>query len=434
MPVKDGQMIKIDAVAGINNLSPENSQAISVLREAVNVELSKEGKASRRPGRTRLIAGTKVHSIWSDPKLDFALYADGDSIFAFSADIQPQLVTTGISNNLPISYALVNDQVYWSNSMQSGVITLGLEGIPWGCVEPSGQPLLAGSSAGGLYAGEYQVAITYRDVFGRESGSTLASAVQVSDSGGIALTSIPQPAMGDMVSVVRIYATAANDTSLRHVADIPVGMTSFNIGKTNRGKLLDTQHLVKMPAGHIVRYGHGRMWAAKGKELIWSEPLRYGLYNETDNRITFPERITMVQTLGDGADGAGVFVSSGNRTYWLSGPNPSAMRQNIAYPHGVVEGTDLVTPSDIWGIESVVPVVAWMATNHKFCIGLPSGQVMPIKSNEAVIDIGERGASIIKETNGIRQFISAISAAQPSALKVSDRISAVTVHHDGTTS
>lgn len=422
MGVSDDQLAGINALTGINNVQKEGATTPATLREAINVDLDADGKLSRRAGTTPVAAGAAVHSLWSDPHLDFGLFADGEQFKALFSDERVESLGAGLVPGLPLSYERVNDQVFWSNGAQSGMVTIELDVVPWAAPEPAGQPTVGSAIAtGGLSAGDYQVAISYRDERGRESGSTLAVEVAVPEGGGIALTNIPQPVNPDGIPTIRVYATAAGGSTLNHVVDLSAGTTSYTIGTGKRGKQLDTQFMVKMPPGHIVRAWNGRLLVARGRNLLWSGALRYGLYNPARNRTGFRDRLSVVAPVGEGDEmGAGVFVAAGHRTYWLGGGAPEAFRQKIAYPYGAVPGTELKVPANVFGLESTTEVSVWLASNGLFVAGLPGGIIVPFNTDQAVTDVGEAGASLFREMGGIRQFLTSIQAPTTPGLAVRD--------------
>jgi hypothetical protein len=427
----DDDLLNLLPAVGIANLGKETAATAQTLREAVNVDLSKEGRIERRVGRTRLVEGTGVHSLWADDKFPRGLYVEGDEIIALWPTGETTPIGNGLARGVPVSWALINDRVFWSNGVQSGLVTPDLDVLPWGPESPAGQPALEAIAAGGLDAGGYQVAITFRDMLGRESGTGVAAFVQVEQGGGIRLSGIPVPAPAAAITTVRIYRTGADDSSLRHVMDLPAGITTVAIGTGDRGKALDTQHHVAMPPGHIVRYGHGRQWVARGNELRWSPSMRYGLWSPGTARLRFSAEIDLIECVGDGTEGAGVFVAAGERTYWLSGANPDGFNQRIAYPHGAVPGSSMLVRGSAWGIETAELVAAWLARSGVFCTGVPGGSVLRMKEAEAVTGVGERGASLFREHNGLRQFLTSLSGRTDApGLRVGDRVVARTLRHD----
>ncbi|MBT9153395.1 MAG: hypothetical protein DDT39_00052 [Firmicutes bacterium] len=250
---------------GVNNLTAETSLTAATLREAVNADISRDGRVRRRNGRTRLVSGAAVHSLWAEDPFPYAVFVDGSTLFSLTNDMVQTPVAVGLALGLPVSTAANAGVAYWTNGAQAGCLTADGDPGLWAPEPPAGQPTLAVSAAGGLAAGAYQVAVTFRDAFGRESGTGLAAQINVPEGAGIHLTAVPQPVEAGMTTV-RVYRTAANDSSLRHVIDVPVGMTQLLLGVAERGKALDTQHHTAMPVGHSVVFGHGRQWVARGND------------------------------------------------------------------------------------------------------------------------------------------------------------------------
>jgi hypothetical protein len=126
-----------------------------------------------------------------------------------------------------------------------------------------------------------------------------------------------------------------------------------------------------------------------------------------------------------------MFVAAGSRTYWLGGANPDGFTQRTVYPAGVVEGTAVVMRGSAWGFDTAERVVAWLATNGVFCVGVPGGTVVRMKESEALATVGERGASLFREVDGIRQFLTALQGSTKApGLRVTDRVAVRTLRHD----
>src|SRR5690606_4750308 len=112
---------------------------------------------------------------------------------------------------------------------------------------------------------------------GRESGAALAAATTIAEGQGVQLYNIPQPADPVETPVLRLYVTGGDDRALYRARDVAAGTTSAPITQRPEGKLLATQFLTAMPPGHIVRQWNGRQLVARGRFLLWSPALRYGL-------------------------------------------------------------------------------------------------------------------------------------------------------------
>lgn len=414
--------------AGINNIAKEgalprdqNGRTIA-LREADNVDLSAEGVPSRRDGYTLAVSLELGHSAWSHELLDLGLFVTAGSLHVLHAT--GEVTDLGVAvGNLPVSFTLLGDRVYFCNRNVSGMLTLDLQAHAWAPEAPAGQPVVSAVDGFGLPAGYYQVAITYTDTLGRESSSALAAPVDVAENGGIELAGIPQPADGAATPLINLYLTGQNDQVLKLSRTITVGTTYAVLSQPAAGRTLPAglQLLRPLPPGAITRGANGRQYVADGQEVFWSPALRYGMYDRVANRLRFSAAVTMVEPVGS-ASAAGIYVAAGNRTYWLSGPDPAAFDQRIAYGHGVVPGTSTIIGGDVLGLDGSNPVAVWIATNGQFCAGLPGGQVVPVKNGQAVVDAAERGAILLREQDGIRQLIATLTATRPQGLAVSDRV------------
>ena len=433
---REDELTSATSFPGINNLDPEASLTLGSLREAVNVDLvgnpERGIKPRLRPGRTEFVADVGAHSLWCDRDMPFALYASGaGALRALFPDASTEDVVPGLAEGKPVSYALVNDTIFWSNAVQSGLITLGLETRPWAVEGPPATPVCAPDAAGGLDAGTYQLACTFIDRHGRESGTGLAQSTEVEAGGGILLTDIPQPADPVEVPTIRVYLTGAGDDVLRRHQDLPAGTTTFLVGKAPRGAPLQTQLLFLMPPGHIVRTLNGQMLVARGREMLISPGLRYGMVDPARGRIGFPKRLDLMEPIE--GEGAGVFVASANRTWFVSGANlmlTDQVRQRIVVHHGAVPGTACRVEGALLGLEVDQPVPVWLNTAGQFCAGLPGGTIVRFNLDSAVTDLAESGAMLFRESNGHRQLVAALSGATRHGLAVQDKVTVREYRHD----
>ena len=114
--------------SGINNVDPPeriapelvNYEQIFPLTQAVNVEIDNTYKLSSRAGRTKLISGGDVHSVWADGK--FAFYVDGGSLYQIQPDFTAVFIRSGLTLGMRMSYAVFNDKVYYCNGFQCGFV------------------------------------------------------------------------------------------------------------------------------------------------------------------------------------------------------------------------------------------------------------------------------------------------------------------------
>lgn len=437
MAVRDADLVEIGRFVGSNNIARETALDITAdrndqnmtatLRDTANVDLDSKGKVRTRGGYSLASAGD-YHSLWRDDRLSFALAVDDGNLVAIDDSLLHTVLVSGLPD-IPVSYSFVPYGCVWSNGFQSGQVSIDLDTGPWATPNPAGVPSLS-LTLGALDLGIYQVSMTYVDSTGRESGASPATQIEVTgDNQGILLSNIPQPT-DPSVAKARIYATAPGDAILRHVSDIPIGLGSYAMIQQSLGKTLATQFLEPIPAGQIVRAFAGRSVVASGRWLFFSEALRYGLYNPSENTVGFPDTIDLVEPVADGSGGSGLFVASGGKTYFLSGADPASWSQKIAYPYGVVPGTSVQSPASVWGIDSNEAIPAWLSKNGFFVLGLPSGSVKPLKDGEFAVDAADYGGAFFREADGLRQVVAALRAPQKQALAFSDRMEATVVRHD----
>lgn len=419
---------------GITNLVPEESLRVNSLREAVNVDLVGDPELGIHPrlreGRRPFVADVGAHSLWCD-RAPFALYVNGaGELKALFPDRTTQVLVTGLSVRR-VSYDLINDRIYWSNGQQCGLITLGLETLPWAVEGPPATPVCAPDAAGGLDAGTYQVAVTFVDATGRESGTGVAQGTLVEAGGGVLLSSIPQPADPVAVPIIRIYVTKTNGDVLYRHQDVASGTTDFLITARPSGAPIQTQMLFIMPPGHIVRSLNGIQLVARGRELLFSPGLRYGMVDPARGRIGFPGKLDLVEPVTGGSPG--VFVAAGDRTYFLTGSNlntTAEVGQRIVRMAGAVPGSSCRVGAEMLGLDMEGDVPVWLSKTGHFCASLPGGRVIAFNLPSAVTDGADAGAMMFRETNGHRKLIAALSGPKPQALAARDRVSVREYRHD----
>lgn len=413
---------------GINNLAKEGllpgdeNGNILALREASNVDVSAEGQLSRRQGYTQILPGTLSHSLWSHLDLSFGLFVDDGQLCVLHQDESADLLGLDVGHS-PMSYALVGDRIYFSNGNARGMLLPDLSVADWAPAQPDGQPTLEALDEFGLDPGQYQVAITFTDALGRESGNVLAAAmVDIAAGGGIAVRNIPQPAAGASVARINVYVTGPNDQVLRLAAAVSVGTQQMVIGLAAAGRSLpeSLQYTRPLPAGSIVRKLGGRLLVVVGQEVLISEPQRFGQFHPVRSRLRFAAKIDLLEPIGDG-DGAGFYVAAGARTYWMSAgtSDPAQASQQIVQGVGAIPGSGLVIDAKQLGFDQQQPVVTWIARNGKWMAGLPGGMVTLLRDG-AVVDAADSAAVLYREENGIQQLVATMRGTRRQGLAVND--------------
>lgn len=425
---------------GINNLASETALPVAengaplAVREARNVDFDVAGKPQRRDGYALAVPGTRVHSAWSDTAWPWGLFVTDDTLTALHPDERTEPIVEGLAPGWPVAYERLNDAVLWSNGVQSGVIGLDLDAMPWACPTPERPPHVAVESGGALVAGHYQLAMTFLDARGRESGASSAIAIDVPANSRLRLSELPQPLDPLRVPRVRVYLSSGADGVFRVAATVPTGVLELVVGEPAAGRVLETLHLRPLPAGQGVCVHNGRQFVARGNEVWFSPPLRYGLTHPGRDRVGFAGRVDLIAPVADGSDGAGLFVADSKRTYFLSGASPTDWRQVIAYPVGAIPGALIRLSGEVWNLPTKAPLPVWIARNGRVCVGLPGGQVHTPQPREggpdAVLDAAARGALLYRDRDGKQQLIASLRDAQPQTLALRDRAITRVYRHD----
>ncbi|HSX21503.1 MAG TPA: hypothetical protein VLE97_01860 [Gaiellaceae bacterium] len=413
--------------AGIDNMSPETAltrsddgKKVIALREAVNVDLDKAGwPRGHRPGRERVVECTSGHSFFGAPQFPYLLFCDGTTMYGWTPGNDPFDLVDSLFN-AEVSYAQVSDRVFWSNGRDTGIVLSTGMNVAWGVETPAGQPNLS-LGDGALPAGNYQVAITFRTGQGEESGTPLAANIDAIDKSAIVLSNIPQPTQND-VTTIRVYMSQANGDVLYFQRDLPRGMTTVTL-PTYRGTIpLATQLLRKMPPGTIVRYMGGRMYVAAGDSLIWSEAMRYGQYNPAENRVRIGAGLRMIEPVGEATDGVGMYASDAKRVMWLSGWDPWKWAAKRVCDAPAIPGSSVVVSGKVWGFDTNEPVAYWLGADGVAYVGMPGGQIVPLRQDQVAGPTAEGAASYFREGTGMRQIITALRRASPIGMSLTDRV------------
>jgi hypothetical protein len=430
--VKDSETVVLAGwPAGVNNVAPEYSVPLDALRAAVNVQLDSKGKpGDLRTGYLLRHAGA-AHSLYAAPGALLAVIAG--VLTAYQTGQAGEALVTGFGVD-ELSYATVNGEVYWADATRAGRLSGALQAQSVWTPCP-GQPTVAPYASGGLAAGTYQIATTWLDATGRESGSTLASLVAVPAGGGIQVTNIP---LNAQATTVRFYVSGANGDVLQWANDVPVGTTSFLIAQGPRGKQLETQWLEPLDRAHHLCLQNGRLYSAYGSLLRWSPPFAYGLVHP-DDYVVVDENITMLASVGDGPD-TGMFIGTdkvaggGSRTYFARGDSPKNWSLTLAHGHGVVPRSLTYAPGSLFGLPSEDPVPYWLTRNGLFCYGTPDGKVVPLTRDRFVtLQGGTSAASILRESSGFRQLITSMFGGAANVMRATDSASATVRRHGATT-
>jgi hypothetical protein len=132
----------VDRTITVPVKAPTGWKTAYTLLQAKNVEIDNSYALASRSGYEKGVSGTDIHSLWGDEK--FCFYVDGQSLYQYQGR-GSTLIRAGLSMGARMSYAPVNDRVYYTNGFQIGCVynlaDISFEdpGIPFKIPLPPGQ-------------------------------------------------------------------------------------------------------------------------------------------------------------------------------------------------------------------------------------------------------------------------------------------------------
>ncbi len=381
---------------GADNRAHEYELPEGTARQLLNLDVTNSGGLRCRNG-ARLVASGDFHSFFVHSALGYALVVANGVLSRWDGVGLTSLVS-GVSGR--VSYAVLNDEVYWSDGFQQGRIDTSRSVGYWGLATP---PRITASAVTGygLIAGTYQV--TYTALSGSlESGAPDPVVVEVSDGGGVSVT-VPTGA------TFRIYVSTCNgpSTDLRQVADVASGAT-FVFGLGTRGKRLESLNAVAPLPGQCLVQHKGRLWVASGSVVWFTSVLSPHWLFPAEGYYQFEAPVTVLASTEDG-----IYVATAYRTYFLQGKNPAEMTQRPVASVGAVPGSvfaglshDLfVGDGGFSGQQG-----AWIDSEGYLSIGKMGGMIVRPHKRYYCVGGGTLGAMTEWTHDGLTQVMAVVSS------------------------
>ena len=290
----------------------------------------------------------------------------------------------------PVHFLELNDRIYYTNGIVTGVLTDDLEDLPWGLAAPGTQPNVAQGN-GQLYAGTYQVAVTFLTSSGEESGTPLSAEIELTtDDSSIVLTDFPPAPPG--ADRIRIYCSHRNGDGMYRIAEVAPTTLSYQIAVVSNAVSvrLQTQFAIPPPAGDLIEYHKGRIYIARGNIVWFTMALRYNLVMPMKGFLLYPERVTVLKAVDDG-----IYICA-DKTYYVSGVDTPSFRQRDVLPYGGVYDTGLKIPN--------FDAVAWFS-KRGLVFGGEGGEVLNVMQDRVAVSEYGSGTMMWREHKGLRQFV-----------------------------
>lgn len=413
--------VPIDFGRGVANRAGPEKTPPGYVRIAENVDIAIDGTTSRRSGYAQFATLSGAHSLWSHPELSFGLVGDASKLYRIDSSAVLTPLATGL-NGAPIHYCHTPIGVYWSNGTQTGNLGYGGVSSEWGLSTPSSFQVTA-SPDGGLDAGTYSVTVTFVGANGTESGAPAGKMVSVPSGGGIVVATPTSPDFSAVA--VRIYVTTANGQEHQYAGAVAPG-AQYAIGATPRGRRLDTQFLCPFPAVRFPMLKNGRLMGAVGRRVVWSEPLRYGLFDPRKNYIQLRgDDVAMLA----GPDTARfvAYIGTAKRTYVFQGESIESATLSVVAHVGVVPGSMAMVDSTALKLEGVsgwVPV--WVDQRGIPYAGTDAGAVA--LHDLFAYPIYDSAAAVFDERGGRSRYVVSGRGGAPSPVTFSDSFVAAVVN------
>lgn len=377
---------KLAKVKGLNNVSDPLRLGFAWLTQADNIDITDTGAVKKRLGYTRALAGalTAAYATIDHARMyvvdDGALKAMAGSSTAFS-------LATGLSS-AAMYWAEINNQVFYNNGVDRGIIKQDNSILPWAWQEPSAPTLAA--VTGSLPAGLYQVCCAFVLADGRMTGAGDIAEITIVDGEALQITDIPQ-ADGCTTSV---FIAPANSDVFGLATDDADAALVWNTGPDALGEDITVSNLFPMPLGcSVIQEWGGRIFAAEympsaGQTVVWpSQPLGFHLFDlEDDSAFIVPGKVEMLAPHADA-----LIVGTDTDVYAYSEEG----LKHLA-PYGVV-------PGQHWSEDDDKTILFW--TSRGVCRALPFSNLT--EENVSVAP-GLRAGGAIVRTGGQKRFLVAV--------------------------
>jgi hypothetical protein len=391
--------VKIPGFTGINNRTPadrlpKDEAGRSAVRDAVNVDLSTASTFQTRPGFTLAISEAQCRSMFSVDAMA-SLMAVGSELRKFTGSASTKVADIA-SPFVSVAYTKTPFGPVWSDGFRMRLVRNWID-EPLLPPDPNPSPSVSASSGGSLLAGAYGVAFAAVMPDGRKSAMTVPVYVDVPASGRIQISTSAQ------AYPLAIYVTATNGELFYREAIIQSGSASIGI-LNQAGEPASFDVLQMLPAGRVLGYHDGRLLSAVGPYLYHGQPYSLGLHKPDSDFILFPDDIRIIASLD-----TGILIVATESAHWrITGPLSQASMTQIA-PYGASLGTMVDLPNSK-GLMWFTPRGPLSASQD--------GSISLLQDAEIQFPRADVGASVFRETNGMRQYITTLSQPVPSGAAV----------------
>lgn len=371
---------------GLNNVTDPLRLSLGWLRKAVNIDITDTGAIERRSGYSPALIGN-LSGAFSTDSFDRLYVVDDGALKRVNADMTTVTLRTGLADK-PMFWEEVNESVYFTNGVDSGIITPGENVLPWAWPVPAAPTLLA--TAGDQPAGMYQVLCSFLLSDGRETGTGAVAEIYLGDKQALQISNIPQLAGAR----TQVYIAPANSTVFQLAFDTTATAMTWNAGADSLGVDELTNFYSPLPAGSThPAFWQGRMYMLhylpqENMTVVWaSEPLGFHLFSTDSAFFMVPGEGTMLA-----ASDGGLVIGTRTRIYGYDGDE----LQELA-TYGAVPGWSAVKDPD------TKKIMFW--STRGLCSALP---FVNVTDRQISVPPGLSAGAAIVSQNGEKRYVVAL--------------------------
>lgn len=366
-----------DWKAGSNNLSGRDRLPESSFVSAINLDPSIGGKLGLRAQFEIVRPCSDARGLFACGRL--LVLVSGDQLIAFDPLTDGSTLLATIANRGAIAATYLNGSLYL-NTITDSLRFNGKAILAWAVPAPMATVAIV---PGRLPAGVYKIAVTAiaAEV---ESGATPFIAVLDGTQGiSVACTDARE---------CRVYSSVADGQTLYDQGALQAGAMGLDY-VSDSGARLQTAGLESLPFCDLLSTHQAMILGSRGQTLYHSEPMLAHLYSPTKGFIQFDCDIAMHASVG-----AGVFVATAEKTYFITGIGTPDVYQREVLDFGAVEGTAVTLPGG---------QACWF-TAYGQAIGSPDGSVSLPNRTTFSPDTASIGASGLLEYNGNQMVVTSM--------------------------
>lgn len=386
-------MPTIKQFKGLCNTTDPMRSVLGWLTTADNINITDSGAIAQRKGYSQVSAGSYTGAFST---FDFSrMYVVVGGVIK---DFVGNTICT-LTSSAPMYWAEINDQVFFNNGADSGIILPDNSVLPWRWAN-SPAPSVA-AVTGSLAPGKYQVRCTYILADGRETGSSDAGEIDLDGAQALQI-GVPQSSGCS----TNVYIAPPGSSVYQLYCNTTRTVLVWNDSADNLGRDLLNAFFDPLPLGaDVVQVWGGRAYAAQympsdDQTAIWySEPLAFHLWNLNANFILVPGRVLMLAPHDDA-----LIVGTDSRVYAYDDGAPLGVGTT---PHYRTNKLDQlaeygVVPGIHWS-KDVDRILFW--TNRGLCSALPFKN---LTEHQVSVAPGVRAGGCVVRTGGQRRYIAAV--------------------------